>query len=112
MHTHLFTLCSCHNNPKQANLTFPLVEDQLGLELPPVIQSPLDLGRRPVTRFGAVEEVTSTALLHELSTSVARELTEAIRAVDDGVQRLHLGVSQNKVTVCEGRGEGRKKKAV
>lgn len=81
-------------------LTFFLVEHQLGLELPAVIQRSLDLGCRPVARFRAVQEVTCAALLHELSTGITGKLTEAIRAVDDGVEGLNLGISQNKVAIC------------
>lgn len=87
-------------------LTFLLVEDQLGLELPPLIQSSLDLGCRLVACFRAVQEVTRAALLHELGTSVTSELTETVRAVDDGVERLHLSVPQDEVTVCEEEREG------
>lgn len=87
------------------SLTFLLVEDQLGLELPPVVQGSLDLSRRPVAGLGAVQEVAGAALLHELGSGVTRELAEAVGAVDDGVERLHLGVTQNEVTVWKERGE-------
>lgn len=82
-------------------LTFLLVEDQLGLELLPLVQGSLDLSRQPVAGVAAVQEVTRAALLHELGPGVASELTEAIGAVDDGVERLDLSVPQDKVTVCE-----------
>lgn len=91
-------LCAFGNT--QLNLTFLLVEDQLSLELPPVIQSSLDLSCEPITGFRAVQEVAGAAFLHELCPGVAGELAESIGAVDDGVERLHLGVSQNKVAVC------------
>lgn len=80
-------------------LTFLLVEDQLSLELPPLVQGALDLGREPVARFRAVQEVTRAALLHELGSGVSCEFAETIGAVDNGVERLHLGVSQDKVAV-------------
>ena len=41
----------------------------------------------------------SAALLHDLSTMVARQLAEAIVTVDDGPV-YDLSVSQNKVGVC------------
>lgn len=97
-HKHTHTDFSC-------GVTFLLVEDQLSLELPPFIQGSLDLGRWPVARFWAVQEVTRAALLHEFGTGVTSELTETIRAVNDGVEWLHLGVSQNKVAVCKEREE-------
>lgn len=84
-------------------LTFLLVEDQLSLELPPLIQGSLDLSCAAVTGFWTVQEVAGAALLHELRPGIPGELTEAIRAVDDGVERLHLGVTQNKVAVWRDR---------
>lgn len=93
------------NTQKHTFLTFLLVEDQLGLELSPLIQGSLDLGRQPVACFRAVQEVTRAAFLHELGSGVACEFTETVGAVDNGVERLHLGVSQNKVAVWKEKGE-------
>lgn len=45
------------------------------------------------------------ALLHHLGSVVARQLAEAIVAVDDGPVH-YLSVSQNKVGVCTGGGGG------
>lgn len=83
------------------SLTFLLVEHQLSLKLPPVVQSSLDLGCRLVARFRAIQEMTGAALLHELGTGITSELAEAVRAVDNGVEGLHLGISQDKVAICK-----------
>lgn len=83
------------------SLTSFLVEDQFGLELSSFIQSALDLAGQAVAGLGAVQEVAWAALLHELSAGVSSQLAEAIGAVDDGVERLHLCIPQHKVAVWE-----------
>lgn len=54
-------------------------------------------------RLWAVEEFAGASLLHDLGTSVASELAEAIAAVHDGVKGGDLCVTQHEVTVCGGR---------
>lgn len=66
----------------------------------------MDLRRQAVAGLRAVQEVAGAALLHELGAGVAGELTEAVGAVDDGVQRLHLGVPQDEVAVWGETREG------
>lgn len=81
-------------------LTSLLVEHQLCLELPPLIQRPLDLRGQPLAGLRAIQEVTRAALLHQLGAGVAGEVAEAVGAVHNGVERLDLGIPQHKVTVC------------
>lgn len=47
-----------------------------------------------------VQELAGAALLHDLGPRAARELAEAIRAVDDGKALQHLRISQDEVAVC------------
>lgn len=49
-----------------------------------------------------VQEMASAVLLHHLSSCEAGQFTETIRAVDDGVAAVTLGVTQQEITVCEG----------
>ena len=49
------------------------------------------------------QEVAAAVLLHHLGPREARQFTEAIGAVDDGVAAVALGVSQQEVTVCSKR---------
>lgn len=81
------------------SLTTLLVQDDLSLELPTFIQSFLHLRSEAVAGLAAVQEVTHAALLHQLATGEAGQLTEAIRAVDYGVEGLDLSIPQDKVTV-------------
>lgn len=46
------------------------------------------------------QEVAAAVLLHHLGSREARQFTEAIRAVDDGVATVALGVTQQEVSVC------------
>lgn len=81
------------------SLTALLVQDDLGLELPPLVQSHLHLGGEALTGLAAVQEVAHAALLHQLAAGEAGQLAEAVRAVDDGIEGLDLSVAQDKVTV-------------
>jgi len=45
--------------------------------------------------------VTHAALLHQLASGEACQLTETIGAVDYGIERLDLSIPQDKVTVCK-----------
>lgn len=84
------------------SLTALLVQDDLSLELPPLVQGHLHLRGEALTSLAAVQEVAQAALLHQLTASKAGQLTEAIRAVDDGVEGLDLCVAQDKVAVWSG----------
>lgn len=85
-------------------LTAFLVQNDLCLELPTLVQSFLHLRGEAVAGLGAIQEVALAALLHQFATSKAGQLAKAVGAVDNGVEALDLGVSQDKVTVW-GRGD-------
>lgn len=57
----------------------------------------------------AVEEAAAAGLLHDLGAAVARELAEAVGAIDDGKAPWALCVGQQEVAVCGGRGLGQDK---
>lgn len=80
-------------------LTALLVQNNLGLELPPLVQGHLHLRGEALAGLAAVQEVAHAALLHQLATGKASQLAEAVRAVDDGIEGLDLSVAQDKVTV-------------
>lgn len=84
------------------SLTALLVQDDLSLELPPLVQGHLHLRGEALASLAAIQEVAQAALLHQLTASKARQLTEAIWAVDDGVEGLDLCVAQDKVAVWSG----------
>ena len=90
------------NIPRLSSLTTLLVQDDLSLELPTFIQSFLHLRGEAVAGLAAIQEVTHAALLHQLATGEAGQLTEAIGAVNYGIQGLDLGIPQDKVTVWRG----------
>lgn len=103
---------ACEAGEKGINkmtLTSFFVEDQFCLEFPPLVQSTLDLCHQPVTGLWPIEEMTRAALLHQLCAGITSELTEAIRTVHDGVERLNLCVPQHKVTVCERKNKNKGK---
>lgn len=50
---------------------------------------------------GPVQKAAAAVLLHHLCSGEARQFTEAIWAVDDGVAAVALGVTQQEITVCE-----------
>lgn len=80
-------------------LTALLVQDDLGLELPPLVQGHLHLGGEALAGLAAVQEVAHATLLHQLTAGKACQLAKAVRAVDDGIEGLDLSVAQDKVTV-------------
>ena len=82
-----------------SSLTTLLVQNDLSLKLPTIIQSFLHLRGEGLAGLAAVQEVTHAALLHQLASVEAGQFTEAIGAVDDGKDGLDLGVPQDKVTV-------------
>lgn len=81
-------------------LTALPVEDQLGLELFVFVQGLADLLADQLAGVRPVEEGAGAAPLHDLGPGEAREVAEAIGAVDHGEQPRHLGIAQHKVTVC------------
>lgn len=84
------------NNPQLTCLT---VKHDLILELLAPLQGIVDADDDIFTGLGAVEELTRATLLHDFRPGEARELTEAIRTVDDGEAFGHLSVGQNEITV-------------
>lgn len=84
----------------ETSLTALLVENNLGLELPPFIQGDLHLRGEALAGLAAVQEVTHAALLHQLAAGEAGQFAEAIRAVDYGIEGLDLSVAQDKIAVC------------
>lgn len=81
-------------------LTCLSVEHNFILELLALLQGVVDAEYDAFTRLGAVQELTGTALLHDLCSGEACELAEAIWAVDDGKTLRHLSVGQDEVAVC------------
>lgn len=65
-----------------------------------------------LTGLWAVEESAATGFLHDLGAAVACELTEAVRAVDDGITPWALCIGQKEVAICRreksGSGPGQK----
>lgn len=82
-------------------LTTLPVQNQFCLELLVLIQGLADLLSDELTGVWPIEEGAGTAPLHDLSPGEAREVTEAIRAVDHREEPCHLGVAQHKVTICK-----------
>lgn len=80
-------------------LTALLVENDLSLKLPTLIQRDLHLRGEALAGLAAVQKVTHAAFLHQLSAGEAGQFTEAIRAVDDGIKGLDLSVPQDKIAV-------------
>jgi hypothetical protein len=82
-------------------LTTLPVQDQLSLEFLVFIQRLSDLLADQLTGVWPIEEGTGTAPLHDLSPGEAREVTEAIRAVDHREEPRYLGIAKHEVTVCK-----------
>lgn len=85
--------------------TVLLVEVDLGLVLLSALQSLLHLLGHVLAGVGPVQEAAAAVLLHHLSSREARQFAEAVRAVDDGVATVTLGVTQQEIAVCRGVGE-------
>ena len=83
----------------ETSLTALLVENDLSLKLATFIQGDLHLRGEALAGLAAVQEVTHTALLHQLAAGEAGQFTEAIRAVDYGIKGLDLSVPQDKIAV-------------
>lgn len=80
--------------------TIFLVEVDLGLVLLSALQSLLHLLGHVLAGVHAVQEAAAAVLLHHLRSGEARQFTEAVRAVNDGVAAVTLGVTQQEITVC------------
>lgn len=80
--------------------TIFLVEVDLGLVLFAALQSLQHLLRHMLAGVSPKQEVTAAVLLHHLGSGEARQLTEAIGAIDNRVATVALGVTQQEVTVC------------
>lgn len=83
------------------SLTTLAVQDQFCLEFLVLVQGLTDLLADQLTGVWPVEEGAGTAPLHDLSPREAREITEAIRAIDHREEPCHLGVAQDEVAVCK-----------
>lgn len=81
--------------------TVLLVEVDLGLVLLSVLQRLHHLLGHVFAGVDPVQEAAAAVLLHHLGSREARQLTEAVGAVDDRVAAVALGVSQQEVTVCK-----------
>lgn len=81
-------------------LTCLFVEHDLVLKLLALLQGAVDAEDDAFAGLRSVQELTGAALLHDLSPGEACELTEAIRAVDDGKTLRHLSIGQDEVAVC------------
>lgn len=66
-----------------------------------LIQGLADLLADELTRVWPIEEGAGAAPLHDLGPGEAREVAEAIRAVDHGEEPRHLGVAQHEVAICK-----------
>lgn len=95
----------CPSGENRRGAGWPLttlpVKDQLGLELLVLVQGLADLLADELTGVRPIEEGAGTAPLHDFSPGEAREVTEAIRAVDHREEPRHLGIAQHEVTVCK-----------
>lgn len=80
--------------------TILLVEVDLVLVLLSALQSLQHLLGHVVAGVSTVQEAAAAVFLHHLSSREARQFTEAVRAVDDGVAAVALGVTQQEVAVC------------
>lgn len=82
--------------------TILFVEVNLGLILLSALQSLLHLLGHVLAGVGPVQEAAAAVLLHHLGAREARQLAEAVGAVDDGIAPVALGVTQQEIAVCEG----------
>lgn len=81
-------------------LTCLFVKHDLIFKLLSFLQGFVNAEDDAFTGFRPVQELTGTALLHDLGPGEACKLTEAIRAVDDGKALRHLCIGQDEVAVC------------
>lgn len=81
-------------------LTRLVVEHDLILKLLALLQGFIDAEDDAFAGLRPVQELTGTALLHDLGPGEACELAEAIGAVNDGKALWHLCVGEDEVAVC------------
>lgn len=72
----------------------------LSLELLSSLQGLLHLLGHMLAGVVAVQEAAAALLLHHLGAREARQLAEAVRAIDDWVAAMALRVAQQEVAVC------------
>lgn len=96
----LLQIAACRDRPSLPP-TALLVEADLSLVLLPLLQCLGHLLGHALAGVTAVQEAAAAVLLHHLGPGEARQLTEAVRAVDDGVSAVALGVPQQEVAVCK-----------
>lgn len=89
------------------SVTCLFVEHDLVLKLLALLQGVVDAEDDAFAGLRPIKEFAGTALLHDLCPGKSCELTEAIRAVDDGEAFRHLSIGQDEVAVC--RRERRKR---
>lgn len=85
-------------------LTCLFIEHDLILKLLTLLQGIANAEDDAFAGLRSIQELTGTALLHDLSPGEACELTEAIRAVDDGKAFGHLCIGQDEVAICRREG--------
>lgn len=92
-------------------LTCLFIKHDLILELLALLQGVANAEDDAFACLRSIQELAGTALLHHLSPREARQLTEAIGAVDDGETLGHLSIGQNEVAIWRGkRREGEQSK--
>lgn len=96
-------LCVQSSWPKQSVCLFTCfcVEHDLVFKLFALLQGLVNAQNDTFTGLMPIQELTGTALLHDLSPREACEFTEAIRAVDNRKAFGHLSIGQDEVAVCK-----------
>lgn len=84
-------------------LTCLFIEHDLIFKLLALLQGIANAEDDAFAGLQPIQELTGTALLHDLSPGEACKLTEAIRAVDDGKALRHLCIGQDEVAICRGK---------
>lgn len=82
-------------------LTDLFIEDNLRFQFRLALEALVDLSLFLLLRFRPVEKFASATLLHDLRSRKSCQLAEAIRAINDWIDRRDLRISQYKVAVCE-----------
>lgn len=72
-----------------------------------LVQRAPELLPQQLAGVGAIEEGAGAAALHHLRPREARQVAEAVGAVDDREGAGHLGIAQHEVTVCNGEAAGK-----
>lgn len=85
-------------------LTCLFIEHDLIFKLLALLQGIANAEDDAFAGLQPIQELTGTALLHDLGPGEACKLTEAIRAVDDGKALRHLCIGQDEVAICREKG--------